>query len=60
MNNIRANEFIRNVNACIKRDGERNAGIVVGMLLALRIMGYDAEQDENNNVTAIIKRYGTR
>ena len=60
MNNIRANEFIRNVNAHIKRDGEHNAGIAVGMLLALRIMGYDAEQDENNNVTAIIKRYGTR
>lgn len=60
MNNIRANEFIRNYNIHIQRDGERNHGIAVGMLLALRIMGYDVEQDENNNVTAIIKRYGTR
>lgn len=60
MNNIRANEFIRNYNIHIQRDGERNHGIAVGMLLALRIIGYDVEQDENNNVTAIIKRYGTR
>lgn len=60
MNNIRANELIRDYNIHIQRDGERNHGIAVGMLLALRIMGYDVEQDENNNVTAIIKRYGTR
>lgn len=59
MNNIRANEFIRDYNIHIQREGERNHGIAVGMLLALRIMGYDAECDEDGNVTAIIKRYGT-
>lgn len=60
MNNIRAHELIRDYNIHIQREGERNHGVAVGMLLALRILGYDIELDDDNNVTAIIKRYGTR
>ena len=59
MNNIRANEFIRDYNIHIQREGERNHGIAVGMLLALRILGYDVELNDDGNAAAIIKRYGT-
>lgn len=52
MNHIRANELIRDYNIHIQRKGERNRGIAVGMLLALRILGFLAHDCDGATISS--------